>query len=534
MKVNLPVSDVEHPYPQDTVLVSETDLKGIITYANQAFVNVSGYGMEELLGQNHNVVRHPDMPPEAFADLWATVKGGRPWRGIVKNRCKNGDYYWVDATVVPVRKNNQTQGYMSVRRRPSRQQVEAADALYRSIREGKAKLHSTRPLDFIYRFSFQARYTLFALLMAALAAGAALAGAYGMSGAAAGLVAAAVVLALLSVAFVNVSLTRPLERAIGFFDQIAQGNLNNDIEVAGKDITGGVLASLAYTQTHLRVIIDEIAVAAHILQQRSAQLETEVARVAAHSEEQHDRVARVSAAMEEVSVSVTEVASSAEDAEKSARSTLAVVKEGNTQMTRSMDSVSHVVRTVQTSSETINELSQSIQKIGVVTQVIKEIAEQTNLLALNAAIEAARAGEQGRGFAVVADEVRKLAERTTTSTTDIARIVDEIQRSAGSAVSSMGNAVQEVNEGIELLRGSQASLDQITRSSEMVTEATSHIASATGEQSAASEDVAKNMEQISSLIEENGASVAQVKHATDELAHTAQELRKVVEQFTAA
>ncbi|MDE1990814.1 MAG: PAS domain-containing protein, partial [Betaproteobacteria bacterium] len=106
MKVNMPVSGVEHPYPRGKILVSKTDLKGIITYANEAFIEISGFSKQELYGKNHNVVRHPDMPPAAFEDLWSTVKAGRPWRGLVKNRSKNGDHYWVDATVVPVRKNN--------------------------------------------------------------------------------------------------------------------------------------------------------------------------------------------------------------------------------------------------------------------------------------------------------------------------------------------------------------------------------------------------------------------------------------------
>src|SRR4030042_5600648 len=124
MKINMPVTNREHPFPKGKIIVSKTDLKGAITYANDAFVELSGFGDDELVGKNHNIVRHPDVPPEAFADLWVTIKQGNPWHGIVKNRCKNGDHYWVSALVVPVRKNNETVGYMSVRREPSRHQVE--------------------------------------------------------------------------------------------------------------------------------------------------------------------------------------------------------------------------------------------------------------------------------------------------------------------------------------------------------------------------------------------------------------------------
>ena len=115
MKINLPVTGIEHPVPVGRSLVSRTDIKGIITYANDTFVEFSGFPRDELVGRNHNIVRHPDIPPAIFEDMWATLKQGLPWHGVVKNRCKNGDHYWVDARVVPVRKNGATIGYMSVR-----------------------------------------------------------------------------------------------------------------------------------------------------------------------------------------------------------------------------------------------------------------------------------------------------------------------------------------------------------------------------------------------------------------------------------
>src|SRR3989338_532364 len=140
MKVNLPVSHTEIPFPKGRYIVSRTDLKGIITYANDTFVDISGFGRDELIGKNHNIVRHPDMPPQAFAWLWDTIKEGRPWRGTVKNRTKSGDYYWVDALAVPVRKNGQVTGYMSVRTEPTRDQVLAAAALYKQLNASKAAL----------------------------------------------------------------------------------------------------------------------------------------------------------------------------------------------------------------------------------------------------------------------------------------------------------------------------------------------------------------------------------------------------------
>lgn len=140
MRKNLPVTDVERTFPNDVKLVSTTDLKGQIVHCNQAFIEISGYDREELIGAPHNLVRHPDMPPEAFAIMWEHLKQGKPWMGLVKNRSKNGDFYWVDAYVTPVTENGKVVGYESVRACPKRKDVERADKLYRSIREGKKRL----------------------------------------------------------------------------------------------------------------------------------------------------------------------------------------------------------------------------------------------------------------------------------------------------------------------------------------------------------------------------------------------------------
>jgi len=138
MKSNIPVSDVEYILADNDSIVSKTDLRGTITYINDDFVRISGFTQQELINTPHSIVRHPDMPPEAFADLWKALKAGRPWTGMVKNRCKNGDYYWVLANVTPIHENNQLIGYMSVRSKPGYAQVKAADDAYRLFRTGKA------------------------------------------------------------------------------------------------------------------------------------------------------------------------------------------------------------------------------------------------------------------------------------------------------------------------------------------------------------------------------------------------------------
>ena len=144
MKINMPITDNQVVMQDGQTLVSKTDLKGALTYVNRAFLDISGFTMEELMGKNHNIVRHPDMPPEAFADLWATLKNGRPWTAMVKNRCKNGDYYWVVANATPVFQNGQVVEYMSVRSKPTHEQIRQAEVLYADLKDGKVALNEGR------------------------------------------------------------------------------------------------------------------------------------------------------------------------------------------------------------------------------------------------------------------------------------------------------------------------------------------------------------------------------------------------------
>ena len=135
MRVNLPVTNNEYDFPADELLMSTTDTKGVLTHCNAAFARVSGFTMEELMGQPHNMIRHPDMPPEAYKDMWSTIGRGRSWTGFVKNRRKNGDFYWVQAHVTPIMRQGKPVGYISVRTKPTREQVQAAEALYARVKQ---------------------------------------------------------------------------------------------------------------------------------------------------------------------------------------------------------------------------------------------------------------------------------------------------------------------------------------------------------------------------------------------------------------
>jgi len=330
------------------------------------------------------------------------------------------------------------------------------------------------------------------------------------------------------------SIGRNIAELSRVLDNVANGDLSITAEVTTHDELGQMADSLNRTLTQLRGIVSGVKQAADTVTNAAGRLSAEAGQVLARAEKQSDGVMQVSAAMEQSSVSVTEVAHNASGVEKAAAQTQSIAQEGNENMSRSIDATRRIEDAVASSSATINGLSQSIDRVGEITKVIKDIADQTNLLALNAAIEAARAGEQGRGFAVVADEVRKLAERTATSTTDIANMVESIKGASGAAVDAIGKIEHEVSAGADYNRQTGDTLRRIVDAAVGVAETAHQIAGAVQEQSAASEDIARNMERISALTEENNDSIKQVGGAASDMAGTAAELQRLVGQFKIA
>ncbi len=272
MRVNMPVTNTERDFRDGETVVSKTDLKGMISYVNPYFCEIAGYTEKESLGQPHNFVRHPDMPSEAFADLWDTLKKGRPWTGYVKNRCKNGDYYWVEANATPIRENGQVVGYMSVRSKPARVQVEAASKLYQDIREGKFKgrIKEGRVLKpgMLSRLSLLLEKLklshkigmLFALvslpaagLVASLGSGAWTPDQTTVFGAAGALL----VLGALAALVTARGIVRPLNFVSDIFDKMSQGNYTNKIEPKSEDEIGKVMRGLKSMQIKLGFDIND-------------------------------------------------------------------------------------------------------------------------------------------------------------------------------------------------------------------------------------------------------------------------------------
>ncbi|MCK6438138.1 methyl-accepting chemotaxis protein [Rivihabitans pingtungensis] len=521
MKINLPITQHEKPFTQGTI-VTKTDLKGVITYANDAFVEMSGFDRDELIGSSQNIVRHPDMPPGAFADMWRTLKSGQTWKGIVKNRCKNGDHYWVNAFIVPVKQNGQTIGYMSVRSPANRQDITQAEAFYQKLgKDGVIPAKRQRSLSV-----FALRMLSMGLLNALIVLAAVLDNPWVKAG--------SVATGLLIMAAMGVRAWRARDRQqnmIQALDQIAEGKLTTPLATDRLDEVGRIEAGLATMQVHIKVMIDDLSAAASLMHANSKGLHQLMTQLMERFAQQSHEVAGVSGAVEEMSVSVSQVAEHASGAASAASQATGVAQTGAQHMAQSREETQVAAQSVSHAQATIQDLYESVVKISTVTDTIREIADQTNLLALNAAIEAARAGESGRGFAVVADEVRRLAERTGHSTAEINQIVANIRVVTDSAVANMRKVSDSSEQSERHLADTANSLNDILQASQSVEQMMRSIADTNVQQSATAHELAERTVGISTRIESSTQEIGQAGRLIAELAGKAEDLQAMIRRF---
>ena len=505
MRTNLPVTQREHSLSDEALLISETDLRGVIRWGNPDFVESSGFSLEELQGAPQNIIRHPDVPPAVFKDLWDTLKADRPWTNIVKNRRKNGDHYWVQADVSPLRQNGQITGYVSIRGKASRAQIEAAEKLYASNR-GSGSL-KTGLGSKIRGLSLGTRLRLVLALPLGMALLAFLAGQ-------AGAAAISRALALASAASGLCALWL-LPRFLGplriLIEAIQQADLTRQVPVEGSGEVAGALSAFNILTLRFRRILgelgrvgrqmDEVAKDLHAAAEEASAATQQIARSA---EGQQETTSRMAAAVNQFSASASEVAGNARGALQAAEAAVHTAAKGD--------------RASQDATRAMAEIRQSTGAMTKAVQVIQEIARQTNLLSLNAAIEAAKAGTQGKGFAVVAEEVRKLAERSGTAAKEIQELI--------------GQTDQAVLEGDRMLGSLVAHLGEIEQSIREVSRMAREIGVASEEQARTSEEVASQVESTAREATQVASASTQLAASSEEFSRRAGRLESVVANLT--
>ena len=507
MRINSPVSSTEYLLSDESI-VSTTDLQGNITYANPYFIEVSGFDASELIGAPQNILRHPDMPVQAFADMWATIKQGQPWSGMVKNRRKNGDYYWVRANVTPVMMNGSAIGYMSVRIKPTREEVNEASALYKRIREGNpdrvairqgsavrtglgAALHAVGRLSLAQRIRWNMG-SLLAMLCAAMAVNM-------LPGDSAAHLSAnrwTVLLAALAIAnmlyfwhTLHRGVVLPLRQAMKASQTMAGGDLTQDFTAADHGDMGQMLRSLRQLRINLRSIVGDV-------RGNFEHIGVATREIAAGNMDLSSRTEAQASALEETASSMEELAST--------------VQQNTTNVVHASDKAAQATQVAGKGGElalnvvqTMGEISDASRRIADITGIIEGIAFQTNILALNAAVEAARAGEEGRGFAVVATEVRSLAQRSSAAAREIKQLIDA--------------STVRVDAGRQLAGQTHATMGEIIDSVRGVSVIMNEIALASREQSAGIAQVNGAVIQMDEVTQQNAALVEQAAAAAASL-----------------
>ncbi|MFJ5428818.1 hypothetical protein BSK71_09380 [Pectobacterium actinidiae] len=509
MRLNTPVTQQEYLLDMDTILMSTTDIHSHITYANSAFIKVSGFSEEQLINQPHNIVRHPDMPAEAYADLWFTLKQGDSWTGLVKNRRNNGDHYWVRANVTPVYQQEQLAGYISVRNTPAAEEIQYAEALYSAVQKkqaGSRKFYKGlvvrtgffSPLSILQKLSVRWRLRIAVLTVGLIPALLAFSGMNPLW-----LLALTLLLIVIMDQFLQKQIAQPIRMILKQAQHVVSGRKVRHVHLNRVDEIGLLLRSVNQFALNLHSLVDDVSTQVNGITNVSHKLAENNVDLNTRTEETSANLQQTAAAIEEITVAVQQSAETAAQATTMAEAASSTAFKGGNIMKETIGMM--------------DSISSASDKIVDIIGVIDSIAFQTNILALNAAVEAARAGVQGRGFAVVAAEVRNLAQHSASAAKEIKTLIDANVESVKQGSTMVENAGKHISDIV----------DEVLQVSTMIKE----ISNATHEQTSALGLINTSIAQIEQMTQRNTDMVTHSTEAAEGLNLQARRLNSAINVY---
>ena len=508
------ITNKERTFLHTEQLVSITDLDGIITYVNDQFCNIAGYSREELIGQHHNIVRHPSMPKAAFADLWSKLKREDSWRGMIKNSCKNGDFYWVDAYVTPVYENDSVIGYQSVRTLPTPGQKQKAQQLYDKLNNGKFVNELLSNTSF--KFIISLLICIFSFFIT-----------WNYSESVVPLMVFLFCIGSLSLLFFqelflfpkHVSRTKTLFDSPSRFVFLGKGSLNI------------IAYPIELYKAKIRTILGRSSDSGKVLVKLASELENTSTEMLKGIEEENSHLRQFATAITEMSATIDEVSQNTNQTHDNVLLVQSECHKNIKVIETSQRQIKGLASDVDNAATNALELVTDVEKISSIMFEIKGIADQTNLLALNAAIEAARAGEQGRGFAVVADEVRALASRTQGATEQIQTSVIELQNTLKGWSQDMLVSKNNADECSDYSDITKQTMENIIENITKVSDMTAQIATATEEQSVVANQITQSVHTIDEISNRNEILARQVNNSGAEVYKSAENIEKLNTTF---